>query len=63
MVCFSRSSVPKAFSRVLLIEAASVEQLFPSTQPLNDYRLKAGRLWLRLKVAGLRLKPPEDCPG
>ncbi len=26
---------------------------------LNDYRLKAGRLMLRLKVAGLRLKPPE----
>ena len=26
---------------------------------LNDYRLKAGRLMLRLKVAGLRLKPPK----
>jgi hypothetical protein len=30
---------------------------------LNDYRLKAGRLGLRLKVAGARLKPPEDGPG
>ena len=29
---------------------------------LNDYRLKAGRILLRLKVA-LRLKPPEALPA
>jgi hypothetical protein len=30
------------------------------TAELNDYRLKGGRFLLRLKVAGLRLKPLES---
>ena len=29
---------------------------------VDDYRLEAGRILLRLKVA-LRLKTPEGCPG
>ena len=35
----------------------------PDVIKLNEHRMKAGGFVLRLKVAGLRLKPPEVGPG
>ena len=47
----------------IVVRQGDAHAIADAVLQLNDYRLKGGRFLLRLKVAGLRLKPPQEGPA
>jgi hypothetical protein len=57
-----RLDIGRTSVRRIMAGIVDAVNAFRKIRLIDDYRLEAGRILLRLKVA-LRLKTPEGCPG